>query len=840
PILWVMNALIVRGSLADAQQLAGRTDVAAVRGNRLHAMPVATAQGSADFCSPDAPNNPICWNIRAIGAERVWADLGVRGRGIVLANIDTGVAINHPSLAGSYRGNRGGGFYSDDYSWYDPQGRLLNPADIQGHGTHTMGTMVATPEQGAPYQFGVAPGARWIAAQGCEENNCSDADLMQSAQWMLAPTKIDGSDPRPDLRPHIISNSWASEETSDWYAPYTAAWRAAGIFPVFAAGNAIGPADACGSIASPGDAADVVAVGATSIDGQLASYSLLGPTSDGRMKPDFSAPGSSVFSTLPPENRRYGVLSGTSMAAPHVAATVALLWEANPSLIGDYDATYALLRETADQVEDTRCGGTPGGQNNAYGHGRLNAYAAVARARVDVPWLDLVGTLPPVAGGDTLPLVLNVDTARLPGPGVYQARVLLYGADLTRPLDSIPLTVRVASSASDTVITGQVREQGTGAPLQAQVALARDGTRGLPITTERDGRFTLTVATGVAYQLTATALGYLPQTYPVDSQSSRLDLQLSRDQPILIAPTTPITAALDFAETTELLVPIENRGTRPLHYQLTIPSNQFQVTRSDLPGGPQYAWIDLPADAARLPADEDGFTAPIPLGFTFPFYSFTITDVVLTGDGMLAVDSPFVYSGPTSNCMPDEWLPFYVIAPLRADLDLSSGGQARYGLVDGRFVLSYENVPLQYGQASETFTFQVILAPDGRIVFQYKQLAALPTRASVGIQRTPTTLQQIGCGPTTPVSNGLAIELSPQPDSTLWMSSDRQRGVVAPGERGEVPVRLAWMRPAPGLAYLEGQLLLTTNDVRNPSASVNIRMNTRAAPYEQRLLIVGR
>src|SRR6185503_8669938 len=154
------------------------------------------------------------------------------------------------------------------------------PTDSNGHGTHTMGTMVAagdgTLDQPA---VGVAPGARWVAAQGCGSTICTEGDLVGSAQWVLAPTALDGTNPRPDLRPMIVNNSWGGASGDPWYAGYTAAWRAAGIFPVFAAGNS-GSASGqkCGTISSPGDYADVVSVGATDHSDSIAAFSLLGPT----------------------------------------------------------------------------------------------------------------------------------------------------------------------------------------------------------------------------------------------------------------------------------------------------------------------------------------------------------------------------------------------------------------------------------------------------------------------------------------------------------------------------------------------------------------------------------
>jgi subtilisin family serine protease len=115
----------------------------------------------------------------------------------------------------------------------------------------------------------------------------------------------------------------------------------------------------------------------------MADFSSRGPvTADGsgRMKPDIIAPGVDIYSSLP--GGTYGEASGTSMAGPHVVGVVALLWSADPSLIGDIDRTEQILIDTTQSYTGSQAngcfeGGTP---NAAYGYGLVDVYAAVKEA----------------------------------------------------------------------------------------------------------------------------------------------------------------------------------------------------------------------------------------------------------------------------------------------------------------------------------------------------------------------------------------------------------------------------------------------------------------------------
>ena len=324
-------------------------------------------KGGDDFQTWDAVKDAaVEWGVEDVGAPEVWEE-GFTGEGIVVASIDTGVQYDHPALVDSYRGNNGDGTFTHDYNFLDVQGACETeaPCDFDGHGTHTMGTMVGADG------IGVAPGAEWIAVNGC----CPDEEtLLRAGEWIAAPTDAEGRNADPLKAPHVVNNSWGGYGYDPFYAQVVDLWHAAGIIPVFAAGNG---GDSCLTMGSPGIYENVIAVGATDESGLIADFSSRGHGWEGTLKPDITGPGVDVYSALPGDE--YGLGSGTSMAAPHVVGSIALLMSASPTLEGDYEAVYETLTGTAVDVADDQCGGTDEA-NNVYGHGRVNAAAAVDEA----------------------------------------------------------------------------------------------------------------------------------------------------------------------------------------------------------------------------------------------------------------------------------------------------------------------------------------------------------------------------------------------------------------------------------------------------------------------------
>jgi subtilisin family serine protease len=386
---YIVNAILVKGTREIAQALAVRPDVARVEGNP-HIQNVLPQPGSAVETSsqPKVPK-AVEPGIAYTHAPDVWA-LGFRGQGITVAGADTGQRWTHNALKPHYRGWDGQN-PDHDYNWHDsihdgvgnPCGNdSPEPCDDNGHGTHTIGTVVG--DDGAGNQIGMAPGAKWIGCRNMDQGNGTPARYIECMEFFLAPYPVNG-DPNqgdPLKAPDITSNSWVCPSSEGCSAntlqAAVEAQAAAGIMMVAGAGN---DGSNCSTVMYPPaiyDASYTVGALTTGTD-DIASFSSRGPvTIDGsnRIKPDITAPGTDTRSSYNTSDNAYASLSGTSMATPHIAGAMALLWCARPEFRHDITGSRTVLDNAAHFISSTQCGDS-GPPNNVYGSGRVDISAAV-------------------------------------------------------------------------------------------------------------------------------------------------------------------------------------------------------------------------------------------------------------------------------------------------------------------------------------------------------------------------------------------------------------------------------------------------------------------------------
>ncbi len=318
---------VYAGDLDAASALADLPEIASIRAPRTYYIdPIIS--------DDPAPEATVDWGITDTKADLFWAQFGVKGEGIIVSNIDTGVQWNHPALVNQFK-----------CATPDRPGLLERPlqhlrcgsmCDNNGHGTHTMGTMVAKDDPSLTYIAGMAPNAQWIACKGCESSSCSDAVPERLRRLDPGPRRQCGQ-PAPRRqqlvgrrrRRHLVPGQGAGL-AGGGHLPRLFRRQQHRLF---------------GSLGSPGDYQESFGTtGHNSSRDPRATprvrlrplATIPTPSRTSRPRPRASAPPSRPT----PGAARY---SGTSMASPHTAGAVALLWSCNPSLIGQMDATFEAL-----------------------------------------------------------------------------------------------------------------------------------------------------------------------------------------------------------------------------------------------------------------------------------------------------------------------------------------------------------------------------------------------------------------------------------------------------------------------------------------------------------------
>ncbi len=513
---WIVNSLVVTGTVDSIVRLAQRSDVERIEFDlKIELIEPLVSEKTADAGKAIG----ITPGVVAVGARRVWDELGIDGTGVIVGELDTGVDGNHIALASRWRGN----YAPTSECWLDAAGLgHATPTDTHGHGTHTMGTVTGQAEGDS---IGVAPGALWIATNIVNTSTGSvfDNGVIASFEFMADP---DNDPTTMDDVPAVVQNSWGVNEGFSGYYDCDSRWwdaidncEASGVVVTWSAGNE-GPG--AETLRSPGDRAaspgNCFSVGSTitSSPYTISSFSSRGPSGCGgefAMKPEIVAPGSDIYSAQPGGGYQY--MSGTSMAGPHLAGVVALMRASNPNV--DVITIKQVLMDTAIDL------GTPG-EDNTYGHGFVDAYAAVLAVMGGIGSVD--GTVTdsatglPVAGA-VVRRVGGYNTATTDENGVYHLVVPAEYVELTvdafgYETGSLGMTVPedgtvngdLALVSLPAAIVSGIVYDADDAPVNGAVITVLD-TPVAPTTTGPDGSYSVTLpaAAGNFYNLRANAQG---------------------------------------------------------------------------------------------------------------------------------------------------------------------------------------------------------------------------------------------------------------------------------------------------------------------------------------------
>jgi len=350
--LWINNSLVFKTTVQNARGLSLREDIESIMLDKTLYLdePVESPQTEID------EEAAFTYGLLKLRIPEIRKRYKLTGKGIIVGLLDSGWAA-HPDLGDRVRRSRD--FVSDKAE--------DQPNDGHGHGTHCLGTIGGGNTSGK--SIGVAPEVDFVVGKIYRDDASTELSRqLEAMQWIADPD----SDPETPDHPRVISNSWGWKlkqlPDPQAYERAVQTWRELGIVPVFSAGNS-GPFKK--SIGYPGGLPESIGVGATDSDDSIASFSSRGPMlwdGDKLSKPDVSAPGVSVYSA--DYAGGYTQMSGTSMAAPHVAGVVALMLQAYPTL--GVRGVEQILKDTAVDLGKE-------GFDHSYGHGRVDAFAAVEK-----------------------------------------------------------------------------------------------------------------------------------------------------------------------------------------------------------------------------------------------------------------------------------------------------------------------------------------------------------------------------------------------------------------------------------------------------------------------------
>ncbi|HDS09336.1 MAG TPA: hypothetical protein ENN73_03825, partial [Firmicutes bacterium] len=369
---WIFNGITLNATPEMISKIAARSDVKLVR----EQLNIYLIQDNFYYePAGDVKAEVKDFGVKQIRANEMWA-LGYKGDGIIVANFDTGVNLNHKDLKNKWLGNE----RPASQCWFDPWTSSTQPVDggtnTWQHGTHTMATIVGDDVSGGVH-YGVAPNAKWIAARMFSyDGNASEANTIKCFQWIANP---DGNTSTSSDIPHLCNHSWGATNPytgagvcDSSYYTYIDNCENLGIIMMFSAGN--NGTYGSKTIGSPASRIttylNAFAIGASDSSRKIGSFSSRGPSPcDGStIKPEVTAPGVQVWSADGSSTTGYKYGDGTSMACPHAIGAAALLLQYKP------DATVEEIKKALYYT--ATYGTNQHGEDNNFGRGIIDVMAA--------------------------------------------------------------------------------------------------------------------------------------------------------------------------------------------------------------------------------------------------------------------------------------------------------------------------------------------------------------------------------------------------------------------------------------------------------------------------------
>ncbi|MCK4352278.1 carboxypeptidase regulatory-like domain-containing protein [candidate division WOR-3 bacterium] len=372
-------------------------------------------------------------------------------------------------------------------------------------------------------------------------------------------------------------------------------------------------------------------------------------------------------------------------------------------------------------------------------------------------------------------------------------------------------------------------------------------------TTDVCGYYTIVNLPGGAYTLIASASEFLNSNpvYASVPPDTEIDFVL-RAPDIKVLPES-LQAVLKVNDTTSQIIIINNFGNDTLEFRITesnLPatgdnkygsggpdSASYSWIDSDELGGPTYDWIDITKTGTEIIGlGDDSNIGPLPIGFTFPFYGNEFTSFRFCTNGWVSFTSTAAHFNNTT--LPNTSAPFNLLAPFWDDLDFSAGGNAYYYSDEDKLIVEYYNVSQASGEGP--YTFEIILAADGVITYQYqlmRTLTCLPRsdkrsgtepakqvdKATLGIQNEDGTIGLQVAYNTPYVHDNLVIKISK--DKMKWLSEDPISGTIPPEDSIDILISY----DASGLTLdstYYAWLKINSNDPDEPIVSVPVTLTT--------------